>query len=141
MNKKSIHLILVLGVIILSSCKNDSSSAKNDGEFSEMTFPKSIYDFGFIKQGDIVATEFKFTNTGKSDLLVTEARGSCGCTIPEFPKRAIKPGENGKIKVLFNSTGKSGRQSKTVTISTNTLDGIEILNIKANVIPRIGIAQ
>ncbi|WP_264565027.1 DUF1573 domain-containing protein [Flavobacterium sp. N3904] len=141
MNKKAIHILLVLVTILLSSCKNNTDSAKNDGKFPEITFSKKTYDFGSVNQGDIVETEFEFTNSGNKDLLITQATGSCGCTIPDFPKRAIQPGESEKIKVSFNSTGKSGMQNKTVTIESNTKAGIETVNITANVIPRTGIAQ
>jgi hypothetical protein len=103
------------------------------GKFAEMTFAKIAHDFGNINQGDKVATEFQFTNTGKYDLSIYEAKGSCGCTIPEYPKTPIKPGEKGIIKVQFNSAGKSGKQEKSVFISTNTKKGNEIVKITANI--------
>ena len=98
-----------------------------------MTFSKTSHDFGNINQGDKVATEFEFTNTGKNDLTIYEAKGSCGCTVPEYPKTPIKSGEKGVIKVQFNSAGKSGKQSKSVFISTNTEKGSETLKITANI--------
>ena len=64
-------------------------------------------------------------------MIITNAVGSCGCTIPEYPKDAIKPGESGKMKVSFNASGKHGQQQKTVTITTNTSQGSELLHIKA----------
>jgi hypothetical protein len=141
MNKKKLYFLLILVSVFTFSCENIKKNSKSEGGNSEMTFSNKNYDFGSVNQGDIVETEFEFSNSGNSDLLITEALGSCGCTIPEFPKMAIKPGDKGKIKVLFNSRGKSGMQNKTVTITSNTSSGIETLHIKANVIPRIGIAQ
>lgn len=141
MTKKVLFFTLILVSVIASSCKNNNKDVKTGEGFPEITFTNKTYDFGNINHGDIVGTEFEFSNSGNSDLIITKAIGSCGCTIPEFPKRAIKPGENEKIKVLFNSTGKSGMQDKTVTITLNTPSGIETLHIKANVIPRMGIAQ
>jgi len=107
-----------------------------NGKFPVMSFGKSEHDFGTIKEGDKVDYTFDFKNSGESDLIITDAKGSCGCTVPEFPKDPIKPGKSGKIKVSFNSAGKPGMQSKTVTITTNTATGKEILTIKSSVTPK-----
>jgi hypothetical protein len=80
----------------------------------------SVYNFGKIKQGQSVTFNFRFKNTGKRALVVTDASASCGCTVPEKPEHPIMPGESSFIKVIFNSTGKSGHQEKNVTISANT---------------------
>jgi hypothetical protein len=80
----------------------------------------SVYNFGKIKQGQSVMFNFRFKNTGKRALVVTDASASCGCTVPEKPERPIMPGESSFIKVIFNSAGKSGHQEKNVTISANT---------------------
>jgi len=79
-----------------------------------------VYNFGNIKQGQSVSFNFKFKNTGKRALIVTNASASCGCTVPEKPERPIMPGQTSFIKVIFNSTGKSGHQDKNVTVSANT---------------------
>jgi outer membrane biosynthesis protein TonB len=100
---------------------------------AEMTFNKKEHDFGVINPDSKVDYTFKFKNTGKEDLVISNAQGSCGCTIPEYPKEAIKPGESGKIKVSFNSAGKSGNQQKSVTITANTEVGKELLTIKAQI--------
>lgn len=94
-----------------------------------MTFEKDAHDFGKIIQGEKVSYSFKFTNTGGSDLLITDAKGSCGCTVPEYPKNPVKPGETGVIDVVFDSTGKSGQQNKKVTITANTVPGTVTLAI------------
>ncbi len=100
---------------------------------ADFKFEKEEYSFGTIKQGDVVNYEFKFTNVGKEPLIITEAHGSCGCTVPEFPKEPIKAGGKGVIKVTFNSSGKSSMQDKTVTISSNAKGGPKVLHIKGNV--------
>jgi len=104
-----------------------------DGKYPIMTFQKEEHDFGTIKQGDKVSTDFQFKNTGEADLIITSARGSCGCTVPDYPKTPIKPGETGNIKVSFDSKGKRGKTSKTVTILCNTQGGNKILKINANI--------
>ena len=112
----------------------DKRTEVSNMKVTEMTFNKVEHDFGTINQGDKVDYTFKFTNTGQNDLLISNAVGSCGCTVPEYPKEPIKPGKTGKIKVIFNSAGKSGQQTKTVTINTNTASGTEKLTIKASIV-------
>ncbi|QNK61818.1 DUF1573 domain-containing protein [Pedobacter sp. PAMC26386] len=84
-----------------------------------MSFEKGMYNFGKIVQGESIHYEFKFKNTGKSPLIVTNATATCGCTIPEKPEAPIKPGGEGVIKVVFNSAGKMGMQDKVITITSN----------------------
>lgn len=96
-----------------------------------MVFKDTVHDFGNIKQGEVVSYEFSFTNTGKTPLIITNALGSCGCTVPDYPKNAVAPGESSILKVTFSSAGKSGPQLKSVSIRTNTLRSTEMLYIKA----------
>nr|WP_294777679.1 DUF1573 domain-containing protein [uncultured Flavobacterium sp.] len=110
-----------------------TTSVPADGKYPEMTFQEEEHDFGTIKQGDKPSCEFEFKNTGEADLIITSARGSCGCTVPDYPKTPIKAGESGKIKVSFDSKGKSGETSKTVTILSNTKEGSKILKIKTKI--------
>lgn len=106
-----------------------------DGKYPEMTFAETEFDFGDIAPGDKVTHEFSFKNTGEADLVISDARGSCGCTVPEYPKEAIAPGAGGKITVTFNSAGKHGKQHKTVTLFTNTAKEREQLQIKTSINP------
>lgn len=109
-----------------------TAPATADGNMEDapvMTFEKDAHDFGKIIQGEKVSYKFKFTNTGSSDLLITDAKGSCGCTVPEYPKTPVKPGDSGVIDVVFDSTGKSGQQNKKVTITANTVPGTITLAI------------
>ena len=111
---------------------NASSSMTSSSESPIMSFDKTLHDFGTIQEGETVETIFTFTNSGKSDLIIVDARGSCGCTVPEYPKNTpIPPGESGKIRVSFDSSNKPNMQQKTVTISANTDSGRETIRIKA----------
>ena len=113
-----------------------ASSSKQITDGPVMTFNKTDHDFGTINEGDKVTTEFSFTNTGSADLIIVDARGSCGCTVPKYPKNtAIKPGQSETITVSFDSSNKPGMQQKSVTLSANTSSGREMLRIKANVTP------
>jgi hypothetical protein len=97
-----------------------------------MTMDVLEYNFGTIKQGDIVTREYKFKNTGKEPLIINNAVGSCGCTVPDYPKEPIKPNGTGVIKVTFNSAGKMGQQDKTVTLTYDT-DKTIVLHLKGTV--------
>jgi len=87
---------------------------------AKIEFSKETHDYGTVKYGADGTCTFDFTNTGSEPLIISNAKGSCGCTVPEWPKEPIAPGKSGEIKVVFDSNGKSGAQSKRVTIVSNT---------------------
>lgn len=145
--KKIVLIVFVLAAFL--SCKKDASSkikeenvvkAKERDYRSSLlpiaTFDKEVFDFGIISEGDVVATSFTVTNTGKADLVIGNAKATCGCTIPVWPKAPIPPGASEKIEVQFNSRGKKNKQSKTITLTTNTSNGKETLMIKGQVVPK-----
>lgn len=83
-------------------------------------FKEEFFDFGVVIQGEKVSHTFSFKNTGKSNLVLTSVHAGCGCTVPKFSKEPVAPGFTGEIEVTFDSSGRSGLQSKTVTVSSNT---------------------
>lgn len=87
---------------------------------ARMTFTESTFEFGDVSQGEVVQHEFTFTNTGAQPLLITDARSTCGCTVPSYPKHPVAPGAEAVISVAFDTKNKSGRQSKPVTLTANT---------------------
>ena len=138
----------LLSLLIISCSGNAAKKVKQENiaqaeaqqeanaDLPVLSFDKNEHDFGTINEGDVVETAFLFTNTGKSNLTILDARGSCGCTVPEYPKNTpIAPGESGEIKVKFDSSNKPGNQTKTVTLTTNTKSGRDILRIKTMVTP------
>ncbi|HJN78556.1 MAG TPA: DUF1573 domain-containing protein [Flavobacteriaceae bacterium] len=140
------RLILIAFFFSFLGC-NESASEKistdvaqaqmsKDRKYAEISFDRIFHDFGNIDEGKIAKTVFTFTNTSKNDLYIVDARGSCGCTVPKYPKNiAIKPGETGEIEVNFDSTGRPNLQQKTVKISANTATGGQMLRIQAFVNP------
>jgi hypothetical protein len=113
----------------------NSASGKGDrGTLPVITFEETDHDFGRIIEGETVSYSFKFTNTGKSDLLIAEVSTSCGCTVPSYPKTPIRPGESETIKVAFNSNGKRGYQNKNIVVVSNTQPNTTIIRIKAQVV-------
>lgn len=124
--KKFAHVLLLFVAIIATT----SFVSKNDfGAF--FAWEKTTHDFGKIVQNKPVTYVFEFTNTGDSPLVITNAQGSCGCTVPSYPKEPIGPGEKGEIKVSFNAAS-MGVFNKTVTITANT-DKPATLTIKGEV--------
>ena len=95
---------------------------------------ETSFDFGEIHQGESVTHEFIIKNSGDAELIITAAKGSCGCTVPEWPKSPISEGEEAVIKVTFNSAGKSGKQNKTVTLVSNSIPNTKVITINGNVI-------
>lgn len=104
------------------------------GPLTALEFEESTFDFGEIMEGDKVKHQYKFTNTGEEPLIISNAKGSCGCTVPEWPRNPIAPGETAVIDVEFDSKGKGkvggNPQSKRVTITANTDPANTYLTIK-----------
>jgi hypothetical protein len=101
-----------------------------------MTFETDTMNFGTIVEGTIVERDYKFTNTGKTPLVITSASGSCHCTVPSFPTEPIPPGKTGVIHVRFDSNGKMAYQDKTATIQSNNRDGQVVLHLRGSVTPK-----
>lgn len=115
---------------------DESAEPATEGAAPKFEFTEMEYDFGNIKEGDVVEHTFSFTNTGESPLLIQNASASCGCTVPQWPKEPVAVGETGEIQVRFNSANKSGVQNKTIRITANTEPATTTLRIKSNVAPK-----
>jgi uncharacterized cupredoxin-like copper-binding protein len=98
-----------------------------------MEFEQTKHDYGMMVQGEKLSYTFKFTNTGGSDLIISDFSSDCGCTVPDFSKAPVKPGDSGKVEVVFNSAGKSGTVSKSIRLLTNAQPNTIELNITAEV--------
>jgi hypothetical protein len=110
-----------------------SAPPADNGPKTTIGFTKDEHDFGKVKQDSENAYTFKFTNTGTIPLTITNAQGSCGCTVPEYPKQPIAPGATGEINVVYKPGKQQGNQAKTVTVTANTEPTQTILRIKADV--------
>ncbi len=149
----TLNLLLLVGLV---SCKEDASKEKEEAinqinessleesagqvddsnkDFPVITFEKTEHDFGKIPQNVPQETVFKFKNTGNAPLIITDAKSSCGCTVPEKPEGPIAPGETGELVVKYNAAG-TNAIVKTVTITSNTAKGTEQISIKAFVTPK-----
>ena len=116
-----------------ASAQEITTSPEAKPSLAEITFEKDIHDYGTIKQGANGVYEFKFKNTGKEPLIISNAQGSCGCTVPEWPKQPIRPGESSTIKVSYD-TKRIGAINKTVTIYSNAkVNSEKVIRITGNV--------
>lgn len=98
-----------------------------------MTFNEPVFEFGEVDEGAVIKHEFKFVNTGKVPLVIQNAHSTCGCTVAEWPKEMIEPGETGVIKAEFNTKGKPDFQEKPVIITANTFPSVTKVFLKGNV--------
>lgn len=148
--KKFIFSAAMIALVGLTSCGEEKSSADtleeagnastaaitadNVEALTSMVFTEEAFDFGEITQGEKVEHTFKFKNTGENDLVIVSAKGSCGCTIPQWPKEPIAPGEEGEMFVIFNSDGKKGKQHKKVSVIANTEPATSVIALRGDVI-------
>ena len=146
MKKISLFTVLIL-LINFNSCKEkatekiksenveNASDRDSNVVLPSITFDKLLHDFGEIENGTPVETIFSYTNTGKSPLVVTDIKSTCGCTVPQgWSKEPLKPGESSQFTVKFNGKG-ANKVSKTITLTTNTEKGMEQVRITAFIKP------
>ena len=147
-----INGLIVLAVWFIVSCNNggnqnpdqslstdivkNPNTANGNTDVSglpKFAFSEEIHDFGRVIQGEKVSFSFKFKNVGKSNLIITDAKGNCGCAVADYPKTPIHPNGEGTIDVKFNTEGKKGYQNKTITLIANTQPNTKVLTIKAQI--------
>ena len=152
------YLMLVLTLVFVYGCNSEAKRSNEDttanpvspevkttsqdqpaegaqasttpAETAVMAFEETAFDFGTIQEGDLVKHTFSFTNTGKVPLIIQNATAQCGCTVPDWTRTPIAPGEKGEVRVEFNSKGKAGVQSKAVSITANTQPEVTQVTLK-----------
>ena len=121
----------------VNSAANAATSAVEaatpTGPTTEMTFGETSFDFGTVTEGEKVSHTYTFKNTGDEPLILSNAKGSCGCTVPEWPREPIPVGGEGEVTVEFNSRGKSGDRNQKVTITANTNPAQTFIFLKGKV--------
>lgn len=158
-----IFKVAFLAVCFFTACNSDSSQTEgktieeiqSEGKISsiirnpvsadapidtinvaKMSFDSDTYNFGTVDEGDIVKHSYEFTNNGKVPLLISNARSSCGCTIPDWPREPIEPGDSRQISVKFDTKDKPRDQTKTITITANTYPSTTKLFLTGYVNPK-----
>lgn len=141
---------IAAGVLLLTGCRITDHSEVDPSairfpasgyqdvdtrDHPKFTFDRTHIDLGPVVQGNKVTERFTFKNTGRSPLVISDVRGSCGCTVSKnWPKEPVPPGGTGTIEVTFDSEGRSGRQDKSVTVLANTAPPTTVLAITADVV-------
>jgi len=144
MKKVTFIATLLVLLIATESCRRKGNETlRNGGLTTEMikdstrvSFAETEFVFDTINQGEKVEHIFAFTNTGDKNLIIANAFGSCGCTVPEYPKEPIAPGKSGEVKVTFNSEGKEGSQKKSITMVMNTALRNEVVYLSGFVVKK-----
>lgn len=127
-------LAFIIGGVSAQATETPAAEVKaQNPNAPTMTFESEVVDYGTIEQGADGVREFKFTNNGKEPLIISNARGSCGCTVPTWPKEPIKPGESSVIKVKYD-TKRLGAINKTVTVTSNAVETTKVVRIKGSII-------
>ena len=134
-----ILLSLVMVTLLLTQCSNAGrkSAAVNtaaDTGIVRIVFSEYEHDFGKVAEGEKVGYDFKFENQGTANLFIESATASCGCTVPRYDRKPILPGEKGSLEVVFDTSGRNGRQTKTITVKSNAEPAVVLLKITAEVI-------
>lgn len=131
-------LTLLAMVVAVAHSQNDAApmlQEKENQSGAQIMFESETVDYGVIEQGSEPFRVFTFTNTGTEPLIITQAKGSCGCTVPTYPKEPIAPGETGEIKVRYD-TNRLGKFTKRVTLTTNAPEDKTMLTIKGEVLKK-----
>ncbi|MCB9173453.1 MAG: DUF1573 domain-containing protein [Flavobacteriales bacterium] len=132
-------ILLTFGLAALTIFSVQAQENKTDNAVitnpnaAVMTFDDDVIDYGTIEQGADGVREFKFKNTGKEPLIISNATGSCGCTVPTWSKEPILPGKTGVISVKYD-TKRLGAINKSVTVTSNATEATKVLRIKGNII-------
>src|SRR5690242_10505868 len=120
-------MTFIIAVTVFASCANSGSSMDIDAareagskQLTSVQWIDSVRDFGRIIEGQKLAISFRFRNTGDKPLVIESVQPACGCTVADYPKQPLKPGEEGEITGEFNSEGREGQQHKEITVTTNT---------------------
>ena len=135
-----IILSLFFSFCFLLACRDKVKTYENDlgidpavvaqidtANYTTIEWMETVKDFGIAKEGDSVFVTFRFKNTGRGELYISEVLSSCGCTVADYPRHAVLPGESGEIKATFNSHGNTGFIHKEITVTTNTSNKIKQL--------------
>lgn len=142
--KSFLHILLVVFLMGLTAC-GFTGRTKDDGLFGESSetlmkttvkFLSTEHDFGLVKEGEKVVHVYEVLNTGDAGLLLQSVTPSCGCTMPKYDKKPIRPGKKGSIEVVFDTTGRPGMQRKTIIVVTNTEPPNTVLSFTCEVIPK-----
>jgi hypothetical protein len=133
-------LCFILSILLISCAgkgnEENSNSLSGDNGRPVLSFDKIEHDFGTITEGENVGTIFRFTNSGDGPLIIGSATTSCGCTVPKFSNKPVAPGESGTLEVVFDSSHREGKQTKTISVRSNAEPQVVVLRITADIVTK-----
>jgi Protein of unknown function (DUF1573) len=130
MKRTILTLFIAMGFAASGMAQEKAKVSLSDDEQSKINFVKTEHDFGTITEGTQATVTFKFTNEGTSPLELNSVQASCGCTTPKWTKGQILPGESGEVTAIYNSKGRPGNFTKTITVKHNGEGATEYLTIR-----------
>lgn len=140
--------ILSLGLTTLVSCGSSSSETKEsdvteikknnsgDAALGKLEFAEAVFDFGEIKEGEVVEHMYTFENKGTAPIILSQVSASCGCTTPSYTQTPILPGKQGEVKVVFDSNGQVGKQQKIITVVSNAENNVTTVQLRGEVVAK-----
>ena len=129
------QILSILTVFLLPSSVSFAQTAVQLDNGPVISVDKDVHNYGELEKGGDPYCEFTITNKGNEPLIISNAQGSCGCTVPDWPRNLIAPGEQGEIKVSFNSSGRQGKHDKQVHLNAHTIPNTRVLKITSSVLP------
>ena len=138
--KKDVLISFILVAFLLLSCNSGKSSngiTADSGDskvLADISFKEFEHEFGKVNEGEKVACVFSFLNKGPGNLVIASASTTCGCTVSRYDTKPILPGEGGNLEVVFDTSGRNGMQTKTISVKSNSKTPVVILKITAEII-------
>jgi hypothetical protein len=143
MNNRSIQIFLfplLTSLFIAVSCNNGSKkqtagteTAVNASDTASIVFTEYEHDFGKVEAGEKVAYTFTYENKGNAPLVISQATTTCGCTVSKYSRKPVPPGGKGTIEVIFDSSGRNGKQAKIITVRSNATKPLVLIRITGEV--------
>lgn len=140
---RSIFICITLATLV--SCGNSRSNEDQSSDTlvneaamagGKIEFAEPIFDFGQVKEGEVVEQVYAYTNMGTAPVILSQVSASCGCTTPSYTQTPVLPGQSGEIKVSFDSNGQVGKQQKIVTIVSNADNKVATIQLRGEVLPK-----
>jgi hypothetical protein len=139
--KKIPVVSLLLIALTASYCGNGTNNSvlhsglnPSDTTSAVIIFKEYEHNFGKVKEGEKIAYVFTFENKGTSDLVVASVTTTCGCTVPKYNTKPVPPASDGNLEVVFDTSGRNGMQTKTITVKSNASTPVVLLKITAEVV-------
>jgi len=134
-------LLFIVSGTLAASCKTGADRINEEACMADMeqgkaeiSFSEYEHNFGKVTQGEKIGCVFNFRNTGTGNLVIASASTSCGCTVPRYDARPIPPGDAGTLEVIFDTSGRNGLQTKTISVKTNAVTPVTVLKITAEIL-------